>query len=165
MMIDSEKSDAPGGKQEVPLDDHGKQPGLGDAPLSIGNVSNMFNVSRIRLLFYERLGVMPRRRRIGQHLVYRSIDCDRLAFIIKARRLGLTARQVAPIINATESGATVESIRNARATCIELIDQLDCRRRDLRDALAEFRNLYWLMSTRLSQLDAYIAPGDTQRKQ
>ena len=149
----------------MPLDDHGKQPGLGDAPLSIDNVSNMFNVSRIRLLFYERLGVMPRRRRIGQYLVYRSIDCDRLAFIIKARRLGLTARQVAPIINATESTLRSKSIRNARATCIELIDQLDCRRRDLRDALAEFRNLYWLMSTRLSQLDAYIAPGDTQRKQ
>jgi DNA-binding transcriptional MerR regulator len=164
-MIDSEKSDAPGGKQEVPLDDHGKQPGLGDAPLSIGNVSNMFNISRIRLLFYERLGVMPRRRRVGQHLVYTSIDCDRLAFIIKARRLGLAARQVAPMIKATESGATVESIRDARARCIEVLDQLDCRRRDLRDALAEFRNLYWLMSTRLSQLDAYTAPGDTQRKQ
>jgi hypothetical protein len=92
MMMDSEKSDTPGSKQEGPLDDHRKRPDLSDAPLSLGNVSNMFNVSRLTLLFYERLGVMLRRRRVGQHLVYRSIDCDRLAFIIKARKLGLTAR-------------------------------------------------------------------------
>jgi DNA-binding transcriptional MerR regulator len=164
MMIDSEKSDAPGSKQEVPLDDHRKRPGLSDAPLSLGNVSNMFNVSRLTLLFYERLGVMLRRQRIGRDLVYRSIDCDRLAFIIKARKLGLTARQVAPIIKATESGATVASIRDARARCLELLDQLDCRRRDLRDVLAELRSLYGLMSTKLSQLDGYIAPGDPQRK-
>lgn len=159
-MIDSEKFDASGSKQEVPLDDHRKRPDLSDAPLSIGNVSNMFNVSRLTLLFYEHLGVMLRRRRIGQHLVYTPIDCDRLAFITKARRLGLTAHQVAPIIKATESGATVESIRDARARCLELLDQLDCRRRDLRDVLTELRNLYGRMSTRLSQLDNYVASGD-----
>jgi DNA-binding transcriptional MerR regulator len=156
----TEKSDAPQDKQEVPLDDHRKRPGLTDALLSISNVSSLFNVSRLSLLFYEHLGVMQRRRRIGHHLVYRWIDCDRLSFIIKARRLGLTARQVAPIIKATESDATVTSLKDARARCLELIDQLDCRRQDLRDALAELRTLYGLLSTRLSQSDSSVASDD-----
>ena len=155
-----EKPDPPQNKQEVPLDDHRKRPGLTDALLSISNVSSLFNVSPLSLLFYEHLGVMQRRRRVGHHLVYRWIDCDRLAFIIKARRLGLTARQVAPIIKATESGATVASMKDARARCLELIDQLDCRRQDLRDALAELRTLYRLLSTRLSQSDSSVASGE-----
>ena len=159
-MTGSETSDPPQNNQEVPLDDRRKRPGLNDALLSIGNVSNLFNVSRLSLLFYEHLGVMQRRRRIGHHLVYKWIDCDRLSFIIKARRLGLTARQVAPIIKATQSGATVASMKDARARCLELIDELDCRRQDLRDALAELRTLYGLLSTKLSQLDNYVASGD-----
>lgn len=163
-MIDSENVADPENGHEALPDDQRKQPGLTDAPLSISNVSSLFNVSRFTLLSYEYLGVMRRRRRVGRRQVYSGVDCDRLSFMIKAGRLGLTARQVAPIIRATEPGATVASIKEARARCLELTDQLDNRRRDLRDSLAELRRLHALLSTMLAKLqDCGVVPGDRHR--
>jgi DNA-binding transcriptional MerR regulator len=106
----------------------------------------MFKLSRFTLLYYEYLGLI-RRRRLGKNLVYGWIDCERLAFIIKARRAGLAVRQIAPLIKATEATATVQSITDARAKCLELIEQLDCRRQSLRKALEELRYLDKLLST------------------
>src|SRR5262249_56550850 len=135
LMSGSEDSAGPQNRAAVPYDDLGKLPK--DTLLSIGNVSKMFNVSRFTLLSYERLGLLKRRHRAGNRLVYGWIDCDRLAFIIKARRVGFTVRQVAPIIKAAEAGVLLQSVKEARTKCLDLIDQLDTRRHALRDALAE----------------------------
>jgi DNA-binding transcriptional MerR regulator len=120
-----------------------------DPPLSIGNVSKMFKVSRLTLWTYERLGLIKRRHRIEQSLVYDWTDCGRLAFIIKARRAGLSVWQVAPIIKATEATAPIESAKAARASCVELIDQLDRRRHFLRETTAELLHFDKLLSSKL----------------
>ena len=133
----------------APSDDPGKLPASKDTLITIGNVSKMFNVSRFTLLSYERLGLIRRRHRAGNRLVYGWIDCDRLAFIIKARRVGFTVRQVAPIIKAAEAGVLLQSVKEARTKCLDLIDQLDTRRHALRDALAELQHLYKLLSKKL----------------
>ena len=143
---DSGESDE---KEGVPCGDTGKLPPSKDTLLSIGNVSKMFNVSRLTLLSYERLGLIRRRHRVGNSLVYGWVDCDRLAFIIKARRVGFTTRQVAPMIKAAEPSATSGAVREARTKCLDLIDQLDRRRRDLRDALMELQHVYKLLSKKL----------------
>jgi DNA-binding transcriptional MerR regulator len=128
-----------------------------DTPLSISNVSKMFKVSRLTLWTYERLGLIKRRHRIEQSLVYDWTDCGRLAFIIKARRAGLSVCQVAPIIKATEAAAPIESVKAARASCVELIDQLDRRRQFLRETTAELLHFDKLLS---SKLDGSVLDGE-----
>ena len=163
-MSDSEGSAAPDNEGAVLFDDHGKLPAPDDTPLTIGSVSRMFNVSRLRLLLYERCGLIRRRHRIGRTFVYGWVDCDRLAFIIKARRIGLTARQVAPMIKAAEVTASVQSIKDARAQCLELIDRLDHRRRVLREALGELQHIYKLLSKKLPESDDGVAHDDADTR-
>jgi DNA-binding transcriptional MerR regulator len=160
MMCDFEDPAAAKSRGAVLFDDHGELPTSKDMPLSIANVAKMFRLSQLTLRYYERLGLIRRRNRIGQNLVYGWIDCDRLAFIIKARRAGLAIRQIAPLIKGTEETATAQFIVDARAKCLELIDQLDRRRHDLREALAELRHLDKLLSRTGHHQDDGVPPDD-----
>jgi DNA-binding transcriptional MerR regulator len=128
------------------VDDRGEFPAPDDTLLSISNVARMFNVSRITLRFYERLGLIKRRHRVGRTRVYGWADCDRIAFIIKGRRVGLALREIAPLLKAADTDAAPASVKSARAVCIELIDRLDRRRAHLREALAELRHLDTLLA-------------------
>lgn len=143
---------------EDPIAPIGRMAASHDTPLSIDDVSKMFKVSRFALRGYERLGLIKRRNRSGGRPVYGWIDCERLAFILKARRAGLTARQVAPVIRGTDAESPIDAVKAGRARCFELMDDLDRRRRDLRDALSELRYFDKLMSKRLPAADGDAAP-------
>ena len=119
--------------------------------LSIGNVAKMFNVSRLALRNYEVRGLIKRRHRVGNTRVYGWADCDRIAFIIKGRKAGLSLTEIGPILKAADEDASPESIKSGRASCLDLIDRLDRRRQALRDALAELRHLHTLLSSKLGR--------------
>ena len=72
-----------------------------------------------------------------------------MAFIIKARRAGLSIRRIAPVLRGLELAAPQSTVRHARMKCFELIDQLDRRRQTLREALAELRHLDKLLAKNL----------------
>ena len=120
-----------------------------DEPLSIANVAKMFAISRLALRYYERRGLIRRRHRIGLTRVYGLADCDRIAFIIKCRRVGLTLGEITLMIKAATGDASSDTIKTGRAKCLELIDRLDQQRRPLREALAELRHMHALLSTKL----------------
>jgi DNA-binding transcriptional MerR regulator len=124
-----------------------------DTLLTISNVARMFNISRLALRNYEIRGLIRRRHRVGSARVYGWADCDRIAFIIKGRRVGLTLSEMTPVIKAADDDALAGSVKDGRTKCLELIDRLDRRRRPLREALAELRHLYTLLSTKLSGAD------------
>jgi DNA-binding transcriptional MerR regulator len=149
---------------EDPIDPAERMPASHDAPLSIDDVSEMFKVSRLALRSYEQLGLIKRRNLSGGQQVYSWADCERVAFILKARRVGLTARQVAPVIRGADPEATIEAVREGRMACVELIDALDRRRRDLRDALAELRYFDQLLSRRFAG-DSDGAPASSGSKE
>src|SRR5262245_8705099 len=117
-----------------------------DVLLTISNVARMFHLSRLALRNYEVRGLIKRRHRVGSARVYGWADCERIAFIIKGRRVGLTLSEMTALIKAVDDGAPAETVKDGRAKCLELIDRLDRRRQPLREALAELRHIY----TRLS---------------
>jgi len=121
----------------VLFDDRGARSMPMDMPLSIENVSRMLGVSRLRLRIYEALGLISRRRRFGEGLVYRWEDCARLTFIIKARRAGLGVSQLLPLLKAADPGASPATVDRAKLRCLDLINQLEARLRPLREARAE----------------------------
>ena len=140
----------PDDPEVVWFDDSGPVPPPPDGTLlSIGNVAKMFNVSRLALRNYEVRGLIKRRHRIGNTRVYGWADCDRIAFIIKGRKAGLTLAEMGPILKAADEDASFESMRAGRTACLELIDRLDRRRQALRDGLAELRHLHTLLSSKL----------------
>jgi DNA-binding transcriptional MerR regulator len=135
------------------VDDRGEFPAPDDTLLSISNVARMFNVSRFALRIYEWRGLIKRRHRVGNTRVYGWADCDRIAFIIKGRRVGLTLGEMAPLLRAADADATPESIKAGRCQCMELMERLDRRRAHLREALAELRHLDTMLSGKASEQD------------
>jgi len=152
-MINGNRCDRdPDEKDVVWVDDTGPVPPPAEGTLlSIGNVAKMFNVSRLALRNYEVRGLIKRRHRVGNTRVYGWADCDRIAFIIKGRKAGLSLSEIGPILKAADEDAPADSIRDARTSCLELIDRLDRRRQALRDALAELRHLHTLLSSKLGR--------------
>lgn len=132
------------------VDDFGEVRAPQGTVLSIANVAKMFGVTQLSLRYYERRGLIARRYRVGRFSVYGWADCDRIAFIIKGRRVGLSLSEMAIMIKAGDSDATVASVKAGRAKCLELIDRLDRRREPLRDALGELRHLHALLSRKLA---------------
>jgi DNA-binding transcriptional MerR regulator len=115
--------------------------------LSIDNVGRMFNVSRLVLGYYEFRGLIKRRHLIGRIRVYGWADCDRLAFIIKCRRIGLSLSEIAPIVAAVNHEDDIVIHKRGQESCMRLVTRLERRRKLLDDALAELAHTYSLLST------------------
>ncbi len=130
------------------VDDRGEFPAPDDTILSMANVAKMFNISRSALRIYEWRGLIKRRHRVGNTRVYGWADCDRIAFVIKGQRVGLTLGEMAPLLKAADADAAPESIKAGRGRCMELIERLDRRRAHLREALAELRHLDTMLSAK-----------------
>ena len=149
LMMTNNRSGDLDDSEVVWVDDSGPVPPPEGVLLSIDNVAKMFNVSRFALRSYELRGLIKRRHRVGRTRVYGWADCDRIAFIIKGRRAGLTLAEMGNILAAADEDALHADIRAGRTKCLELIDRLDRQRQMLREALGELRHLYTLLSNKL----------------
>jgi len=115
--------------------------------MRIGELARAAGVSEDTLRYYERLGLLPRAQR--SHGGYRLFDrsaADRIAFIRKARVLGLTLEEVREVLRIAADGtAPCEHVRAALSTRLREIDtsieELQSLRRTLARALARSRAL------------------------
>jgi DNA-binding transcriptional MerR regulator len=123
--------------------------------LSLQNVARMFNVPQLTLRYYELRGLIKRRHRIGQLPVYGWADCDRLAFIIKCRRTGLSLSQVAPIIAAVDHEDDVVIHKRGQEACMKLISTLEDQQKIVGEALAELAHTYSLLTTKLLRPETF----------
>jgi DNA-binding transcriptional MerR regulator len=118
--------------------------------LSLENVARMFSVSRLTLRYYELRGLIKRRHRIEQVPVYGWADCDRIAFIIKCRRVGLSLGEVAPIIAAVDGAEDDMFIhKRGQEACMRSVTHLEKRRKTLDEALAELAHTYSLLTIKI----------------
>jgi len=108
--------------------------------LTIRTVSRMFHVSPLRLRFYEWRGLIRRARR-GRTYAYSWIDCERVALITKARKVGLGLRHIEPVIRAMDTSAPRGDTESGRERCAALIQLLDTQQRIYGDALSELRRI------------------------
>jgi DNA-binding transcriptional MerR regulator len=140
----------------IDQDDPAAPPPAQDTILSIETVAKMFGIGRLTLRFYEVRGLIKRRHRIGRVRVYSWADCDRVAFLMKARRAGLKLSEITPILEIADDVLGDREL--GRQMCMELIKRLARRRRALDDGLGELRQLHTLLSAKP------IGPGpDTER--
>ena len=83
---------------------------------------------------------------------YDSWDVERLALILKAKKLGFTLGEIAQMVQAGE-GTSAHSLKLSRTKCAEQIGLLEQQVRDAEDALNELRRIHTMLS------------GDAARKQ
>jgi MerR family mercuric resistance operon transcriptional regulator len=111
-----------------------------DEVLSIDKVARMFGISRLTLRHYEIRGLIKRQRRAGRTRVYSWADCERLAFILKARRAGLALSDVMSILAAADD--VLADRKTAQEQCLELIARLERRRRAFDEGIAELQHVH-----------------------
>jgi len=119
-------------------------PAGGDRALTISQVSEKLGMTQRALRFYEGRGLVAPRRE-GQMRFYDSWDVERLALILKAKKLGFTLGEIAQMVQAGE-GTSAHSLKLSRARCVEQIGVLERQVQEAEDALNELRRLHTMLS-------------------
>jgi DNA-binding transcriptional MerR regulator len=119
---------------------------FGNEQLSLPSLAERLGVGWPILLYYELRG-LTQRIRIGKARVYPAAEADRAAFIVKCRRIGLTLRDIGPIIDRSRSADRLEV---ARACCCVLIERLQQSLLDTDDMIGELERRYTALSSETS---------------
>jgi DNA-binding transcriptional MerR regulator len=128
---------------------YARSPQPSEQVLSLKNVARMFGVSQLTLLYSEFRGLIRRRHRRDSSRVYGWAGYERIAFIIKCRKAGLTLAEIVTVIKASDDGASPLEFREGQETCMALVERLERRRKVLSDALAELSHMFDLLTIRL----------------
>ena len=116
-----------------------------EAVLTIGEIAAKFAVTPRALRFYESRGLLHPRRN-GRTRLYGRTECDRLALVLKGKRLGFTLAEISQMIAAEEGRASAHMLKLSREKCFEQITLLERQARDLEEALAELRRIHTMLS-------------------
>jgi DNA-binding transcriptional MerR regulator len=117
--------------------DHFRTASASEPVYTIGELSKRFDLTYRALRFYESRGLLKPVRR-GSSRVYGGKDVDRLTFIVKAKKLGLTLTAIARMLREADSG---QMLRLGRETCLAQIAVLERRLAETQEALAELRSI------------------------
>ena len=109
--------------------------GAGEPVYTIGEVARRLGLTVRALRFYESRGLVKPVRR-GSTRLYRPKDVERLAAIVKAKKLGLTLAAIGQMLRNADSGQT---LRLSRETCFAQIAALERKLAETQEALAELR--------------------------
>ena len=102
---------------------------------TIGQVARRLGLTLRALRFYESRGlIMPVRR--GSTRLYGPKEVERLAVIVKAKKLGLTLTAIGQILSEADAG---QALRLSRETCLAQIAALERKLVATQEALAELR--------------------------
>ena len=113
-----------------------------NAPVyTIGTLAKKFEVSLRTLRFYESLGLLTPARQ-GRGRFYGHHDAERLAAIVKAKKLGFTLSEARQII-ADETSP--QALKLSRERCEEQIAVLERKLAEIEGALAELRSICTLL--------------------
>jgi len=110
-------------------------PAAGEPVCTIGELAKQFGLTLRALRFYESRGLLKPMRR-GRNRVYGPRQVERLAAIVKAKKLGLTLNAIRQTIG--EEGSA-PSLRLSRETCEAQIAALERNLAQTQEALAELR--------------------------
>lgn len=108
---------------------------------TIGELCEDFGVTPRALRFYESRGFIAPRRQ-GSARLYGQTDHDRLALILKAKKLGFTLREIGDLLAERAAAGGRQSLQLSRQQCTEQINFLERQKRAIEFALAELRRTY-----------------------
>jgi DNA-binding transcriptional MerR regulator len=114
---------------------------------TIGDVVRQFGLTHRAVRFYESRGLIKPARR-GSTRLYGAKHLERLAVIVKAKKLGLTLTAIAQLLG---DECSEQSLRLSRETCEAQIAVLERRRTETQEALAELRAISRLFDERQPQ--------------
>ncbi len=126
---------------------------------TIAQIADDFGVTHRTVRHYEDLGLISPERR-GTARIYRRRDRTRLALILRGRRIGFTLDEIRTIIDMYDAPrGQVAQLEYLLSQIGDRRPDLEARRRDLDDALAELDSLEARCRDDLDKLDATASVG------
>ena len=108
---------------------------------TIGELSQEFDLTLRALRFYEDKGLITPQRR-GVTRLYSPQERERIALIVKGKKLGFTLTEIRDLVAAQEGRSDPCSLNLSREKCLEQINLLEKQRHQIESALAELRRVY-----------------------
>jgi DNA-binding transcriptional MerR regulator len=118
----------------------------GKATFGITELAAEFGITLRALRFYESKGLIAPTR-IERMRLYSRADRDRLALILKAKKLGFTLVEIGQMIEAQEGRADGLSLRLSRERCADQIGAIERQIEGLKTGLAELRRIQGMLSS------------------
>ena len=126
-------------------------PGAPDE-FTISELAKEFGVTLRTLRFYEDKGLLAPRRQ-GLTRLYSRGDRDRLALILKGKKLGFMLGEIRQMVAAEENPGDSRALTLSREKCLEQIELLKRQQTDIEDALVELRQIYASLSVKMADAD------------
>jgi DNA-binding transcriptional MerR regulator len=120
---------------------------------TISELAKEFGVTLRTLRFYEDRGLLSPRR-VGMARLYSPADRERLALILKGKKLGFMLGEIRQMVAAREGQADSKGLQLSREKCLEQIEMLNRQQADIESALAELREIYASLSAQVTEADA-----------
>ena len=116
---------------------------------SINDLGNEFALTHRALRFYESRGLLNPRRD-GRRRIFSSADRDRLALILKGKKLGFTLTEISRMIEAEAGRATEHGLKLTAEKCVEQIAHFERQIVEAEAALVELRRIHARFSAQIT---------------
>src|SRR5215217_9412150 len=113
----------------------------GKGAFTIGELSREFGVTLRALRFYENKGLISPQRD-GLSRLYSQGDRNRLALILKGKKLGFTLGEIRQMIAAEEGETDANALSMSREKCLEQIEMLKRQKAEIEEGLNELSRIY-----------------------
>jgi len=117
---------------------------------SITELAHEFGLTHRALRFYEVRGLLSPQRH-GRRRIFSRADRDRLALIVKAKRLGFTLAEIGRMVEAQSGQASEATLKLSAEKCLEQIAHFERQMREAGEALAELRRIHLSLCVQTAQ--------------
>ena len=111
---------------------------------SITDLAKEFGTTLRALRFYESRGLLTPVRE-GRKRIFSRADRDRLALILKGKKLGFTLAEISEMIEAQSGRASQHALKMSSEKCLGQIELFERQMREATEALTELRSMHRLL--------------------
>jgi DNA-binding transcriptional MerR regulator len=116
---------------------------------TINELANQFALTHRALRFYESRGLLSPRRD-GRRRFFSRADRDRLALILKGKKLGFTLTEIGQMIEAQAGRASEHALKLTAEKCVEQIAHFERQIVEAGEALQELRRIHLMFSAQIA---------------
>ena len=112
---------------------------------TIAELAREFGLTLRALRFYHSRGLIAPQRE-GRRRIFSRADRDRLALILKGKKLGFTLSEISQMIEAQSGHANAHTLKLSADKCLQQIAHFERQMREAAEALTELREMHLVLS-------------------
>ncbi|MEJ0078511.1 MAG: MerR family transcriptional regulator [Alphaproteobacteria bacterium] len=133
-------------------DQSGGAAGAEKTEYTIAELAQEFGLTLRALRFYHSRGLISPERD-GRRRIFSRADRDRLALIVKGKKLGFTLAEISQMTEAQSGRANAHTLKLTAEKCLEQIGFFERQMREAAEALTELREIHLALSRQAMERD------------